>query len=181
MAVCETDADKQRMLHAVAVIRRFLRLYLHVSLHPDKFKFQYYNKGVTFTGAVVKKDKVYIGNRTVANAQDAIYRLNNYSTSDEKLLHNIQSVNSYLGVMRHYDTYDIRKRLIEMIKPELWEKIYIKGHYDSVHIKKYPKAKPVPKEDYPKVYYLRDPINYELAELSQLFDNEIVNENDSVK
>lgn len=181
MAVCETDADKQRMLHAVAVIRRFLRLYLHVSLHPDKFKFQYYNKGVTFTGAVVKKDKVYIGNRTVANAQDAIYRLNNYSTSDEKLLHNTQSINSYLGVMRHYDTYDIRKRLIEMIKPELWEKVYIKGHYDSVHIKKYPKAKPVPKEDYPKVYYLRDPINYELAELSQLFDNEIVNENDSVK
>jgi hypothetical protein len=42
MAVCETDEDKQRMLHVVAVIRRFLRLYLHVNLHPNKFKFQYY-------------------------------------------------------------------------------------------------------------------------------------------
>lgn len=174
MFVCETEEDRKKMLHAVAVIRRFLRLYLHVNLHPDKFKFQYYDKGVSFIGAVVKKDRVYVGNRTVASAQDAIYRLNNFSTTVCKLEHNVQSLNSYFGTMRHYDTYDIRKRLIEMISPELWEKIYVKGHYDSVHIKKNPTTKPLPKEEYIKVYYLHDPINYELLDLPQLFDNELV-------
>ena len=40
---------------------------------------------------------------------------------------------------------------------------------------------PYPKDDYPKEYYLRNPMNYKLAGLSQLFNNEIVSENNSVK
>lgn len=44
------------------------------------------------------------------------------------------------------------------------------------------KAKSVPKRGLSKkVYYLRDTINYELAGLSQLFNNEIVSENNYVK
>lgn len=181
MRVCETEQDRQKMLHDMEIIRRWLSLYLRVNLHPDKFYFQYYGNGVPFTGTVVKKSHVYVGNRTISNAHVAIYRLNNFSKSQKQLLHNVQSVNSYLGVMRHYDTYDIRKRLINMIKPELWEKIYVKGHYDSVHIKKHPKVKPIPKEEYPKVIYMTDPINYELVGISQLFDDDIVSENNMGK
>ena len=164
MAVCENNEDRKRMLHAVAVIRRFLSLYLHVGLHPDKFKFQHYEKGISFTGAVVKKDRVYVSNRTVASAQDAIYRLNNYSTTDNKLIHNIQSVNSYLGTMRHYDSYDIRKRLIGMIKPEIWKRIYVKGHYDSIHKRRFVQqdSSKVSNKEYPRVIYMKAPINYEL-------------------
>lgn len=174
MMVCETEEDRQKMLHDMEKIRRFLRLYLHVNLHPDKFSFQHYTKGVPFIGAVVKKDLVYVGQRTVTNAFDAVYRLNNYSTSDAKLLHNVQSLNSYLGVMRHYNTYAIRRKIATMIKPELWDKIYFKGRFDSIHIKKAPTYRHTekPKLEIPQVIYMKDPINFELAGLAFPFDNQ---------
>lgn len=188
MAVCETEKDKQRMLRAVEIVRRFCSLYLHVNLHPDKFKFQHYGHGVQFIGAIVKPNRVYVSNRTVGNAMDAIYRLNHFSTTEKKLLRNVQSVNSYLGVMRHYATYHIRRKLIMMIEPEMWDKIYVKGHFDSIHIKEVPthkhgknKPKPLTKDDWPQVIYMTDPINYGLLDMPQLFENETVIENDSGK
>ena len=174
MAVCETEEQRQKMLRDVGIIRRFLSLYLHVYLHPDKFKFQHFAKGVAFTGAIVMPGRVYVGNRTVANAMDAIYRLNNYSKTDKRLLHNVQSVNSYLGVMRHYSAYHIRRKLIGMIAPEMWERIYVKGHFDSIHIKKHPKPKPIQKEEWPQVIYMKDPINFGLLDIPQIFDNQEV-------
>ena len=167
------------MLHDMEVIRRFLSLYLHVRLHPDKFYFQHYKKGVQFIGSIVKPNRVYVSNRTIANARDAVYRLNNYSTTNEKLLHNVQSLNSYLGTMVHYNTYHLRRQLAMMIKPELWDRIYFKGHYESVHIKKVPTnkyGKKITKDDFPQVIYMKDPINYELAEINicEVFDNQDV-------
>ena len=162
MAVCETEEERQKMLKDMEKIRRFLSLYLHVYLHPDKFYFQHYTKGVAFIGAVVKPYRTYVGMRTVRNAYDAIYRLNNFSTSHKKLVHNIQSINSYLGVMRQYDTYHIRRKLIGMISPEIWSKIYVKGHYESIHLLRNTKRTGCV-DDYPKVYYMKDPINFELT------------------
>ena len=66
-----------------------------------------------------------------------------------------------------------------MIKPELWDRIYFKGHYESVHIKKVPTnkyGKKITKDDFPQVIYMKDPINYELAEINicEVFDNQDV-------
>lgn len=179
MMVCETEEQRQKMLHDMEVIRRFLSLYLHVRLHPDKFYFQHYKKGVQFIGSIVKPNRVYVSNRTIANARDAVYRLNNYSTTNEKLLHNVQSLNSYLGTMVHYNTYHLRRQLAMMIEPELWDRIYFKGHYESVHIKKVPTnkyGKKLTKDDFPQVIYMKDPINYELAEINicEVLDNQDV-------
>lgn len=171
MMVCENEEQRQKMLHDMEIIRRFLSLYLHVKLHPDKFKFQYYDKGIAFIGSVVKPHATYTGNRTVASAMDAVYRLNNFSNSEKKLLHNVQSLNSYLGTMRHCETYHIRRKIIGMISPELWKRIYIKGHFDSVHIRHNIKVRPVQKDQYPKVIYMKDPIDYELAGFFPILDN----------
>lgn len=178
MAVCETEEQRQKMLHDMGVLRRFMSLYLHVHLHPDKFYFQHYTKGVPFIGSVVKPRLIYVGNRTVTNAIDAVYRLNHYSTSDAKLLHNVQSLNSYLGVMRHYDTYHIRRKIAGMISPEMWDKIYFKGSFDSIHIKKNQTHRHTEKEkvESPQVIYMKDPINFELAGLAFPFDNQEITE-----
>ena len=178
MAVCETEEQKQKMLHDMGVLRRFMSLYLHVHLHPDKFYFQHYTKGVPFIGSVVKPRLIYVGNRTATNAIDAVYRLNHYSTSDAKLLHNVQSLNSYLGVMRHYDTYHIRRKIAGMISPEMWDKIYFKGSFDSIHIKKNQTHRHTEKEqvESPQVIYMKDPINFELAGVAFSFDNQEITE-----
>lgn len=173
MAVCETEEDKQKMLHDMDKIRRFLKIFLHVSLHPDKFSFQHYTKGVQFTGAVVKPNRVYVGNRTIHNAFKAVKRMNDARTK-KQLTHDIQSLNSYLGVMRHYDTYNIRKNIVAAIAPEVWDKIYVKGHYESVHLREHQRKRPVPKEEWPQVYYMKDPINFELAGITQMFDEQDV-------
>lgn len=167
MMECKDESDRQKMLYDVCVIRRFLSLYLHVTLHPDKFSFQHYSKGVPFTGAIVKNNLVYVGNRTVGNAIDAIYRLNHFSNTDKKLLKNIQSINSYLGAMRHYNTYAIRRRLVGMISKNIWQYIYVKGKFYSIHIKKGARVgrmKKVEQKDYPKIVYRNDPIDFSLLE-----------------
>ena len=77
------DANKQKLLTAVPKIRSLLSEY-GLRLSPAKFYFQHYTKGVAFTGSVIKRDRKYIGNRTVSNFVRAIYRLNRANNMEEE-------------------------------------------------------------------------------------------------
>lgn len=152
------DTDKQKMLEAVPVIRRYLKICLRITLHPDKFYFQHYTKGVKFIGAVIMPGRSYSGSRTIGNLHSAIWKLNKCHTRIQ-IEHAVQSVNSYLGQLRHFNAYHIRRRELSQIRPDLWDWIYIKGRFESIRMRVMPKARPVPKEEWPKVYYAKDPID----------------------
>jgi len=96
-------------------IRKHLRNKLLLTLHPNKFYLQHYSKGVDFLGVYIKPFCVYIGKRCKTN----IYKkLNNYDkvkNSDDKKIFRSQ-LNSYLGIMRHYSTYNLRKKCIGILK-----------------------------------------------------------------
>ena len=156
--------SKRRLLDAVPEIRRMLRQQCHVELHPDKFYIQHYSKGVKFTGSVVKFNRVYPAKRTVGNFSYAIQKMNQAQTAEE-IRDCIQSVNSYLGILRHTNSYAIRRRIIGQISPRIWPYIYVKGHFDVLCLKEQYKKVDIPWRDKGlQVYYMKDPINWRLLE-----------------
>lgn len=112
--------DKEFLLNAAKKIDSFLSSNLRLSLHPQKFYLQHYKKGVRFVGAVVKPERIYIGNRTKGNLYQKI------SLMLPKLRERIEnklcelgsfatSINSYLGFMRHYNTYNLRTHILQKL------------------------------------------------------------------
>lgn len=103
---------------------------------------QHYSKGIDFTGAIVKPGRIYPLNRTVTSFKYSIQRLNECRTIKETVSA-LSSVNSYLGLLRHYDSYAIRYSILNDITPELFKYVYIKGHMETVALKKkyHPKTK----------------------------------------
>lgn len=125
--------DKQVLLSAVPKIRAKLSE-LGLSLNPKKFYFQHYTKGVEFTGAVVKPYRTYCCNRVLTNFIAAVRKLNRARNLDD-VTHTICSINSYLGLLRQYNEYTNRRKILKMIEPRIYKWIYIKGHYEVVAIK----------------------------------------------
>lgn len=128
------DADKQKILAAVPKIRELLGKY-GLTLHPHKFYIQHYTKGVEFTGNVVKKQRIYVCNRTLKNFVMAVRRLNRAETIEE-VEHAVSSINSYLGFMRHANEYGKRRKILKMLEPHTFRWVYIRGHFEVVAIKK---------------------------------------------
>lgn len=126
-------ADKAVLLNAVPKIRAKLAE-LGLKLNAKKFYLQHYTKGVEFTGAVVKPYRTYTCNRSVANFIAAVRRLNR-AQCIEQVEPIVSSLNAYLGLMGHSNSYAIRRRVLSMIDKRLYEYIYIKGRFEVVAIK----------------------------------------------
>lgn len=128
--------DKQSLLDAIPKIRSYL-LTLGATLHPRKIEMQSVYKGITFTGMVVKRDRIYASNRMVSNFEQLIHYMNTLPEgfSIETLQHYVCSINSYLGLMRHCNSYDIRKRIMLKMDRRFYRLLYIKGRYECVRIK----------------------------------------------
>ena len=103
--------DNNYLKCLIPEIKKFLCGKLFLTLHPDKVYLQHYSKGVKYLGAVIMPNRNYIGNRTKGNFYSSISRYNDLSEShkpDRTELQEIQSsMNSYLGIMIHYRSYNI--------------------------------------------------------------------------
>ena len=126
--------DKQLLLSAMPKIRAKLAQY-GLKLNQKKFYIQHYSKGVEFTGAVVKPGRIYSCNRNIANFRRAVKHLNEASDIVE-LQAAVDSVNSYIGVLRHQNEYHNRRKIISLITPEKLRYLRIKGDYKCVSIKR---------------------------------------------
>jgi RNA-directed DNA polymerase len=93
-------------------LRDFLKSGLKLDLHPKKIHLQHYTKGVKFLGVLIKPNRMYIANRTKGNFYAAIAKqsgiVDNHSplTKEEKYAF-LCSMNSYLGIMRQYKSYNL--------------------------------------------------------------------------
>lgn len=133
--------NKNVLLSAIPKIRAKLAEY-RLRINEKKFYLQHYRKGIEFTGAIVKPHRVYACNRSINNFAGAITKLNR-AKNIEQIEKAVSSVNSYLGLLRHYDEYRNRRRIVNKIKPAIMEFLRIKGDYRSIAIKKQyrPRAK----------------------------------------
>ena len=111
-------SDKEYLKAIIPQLREYLKSNLSLDLHPKKIYLQHFSKGVSFLGAIIKPYRIYIKNRTKGNFYREIKCWNNFWQKGEKVKREdfkkfISSINSYLGIIGHYQTYKLRKKLIE--------------------------------------------------------------------
>jgi RNA-directed DNA polymerase len=125
--------SKEHLKSLLPVISNYLNDELKLKLHPKKIYLQHYTKGVKFLGAVIKPNRIYIANRTKGNFYNAIQKHNQVievshkaSRDDQNTL--LSSLNSYLGIMKHYKTYKLRKRMLNKhLNGYWWNYVYLSG------------------------------------------------------
>lgn len=105
---------KEEILSAIPKMKHFLSYMLKLKLHPDKTYIQTYDKGVKFTGSVIKGKRRYIGNQTVSGMCNKIdlYNKNISKAYADKF---VSTLNSYFGFMKHYETFGIKYKMINRI------------------------------------------------------------------
>jgi RNA-directed DNA polymerase len=132
--------DKEYLKSIIPKIKSFLADKLFLTLHPHKIYLQHYSKGVKYLGAVIMPNRIYITNRTKGNFYNSIIRHNQVAENhkpDRAELQQIQcSINSYLGIMVHYKSYNIRKYyLIKYLNSFLKKRYTTTVKYSKVLIK----------------------------------------------
>jgi retron-type reverse transcriptase len=113
--------DKAFLSKLIETSANYLKHHLGLTLHPNKIYLQHYSKGVAFLGGYIKPYRIYIGKRVKTNFKAfirEIHRLFTYhcNTMHYKQLLNIRAtLNSYLGMLDKFNTFDLRKRAIQSL------------------------------------------------------------------
>lgn len=126
--------DRKYLKSIISEIKSYLKRELQLTLHPDKIYLQHFSKGVKYLGAVIKPYRIYISKRTVGNLYDNIRKMNEIvkekKPDKEEIDNFIASMNSYLGILQHYKTYTIRKKILwNNLTGWWWNHVYISGGY----------------------------------------------------
>ena len=124
--------DKEYLKSLIPLLSNFLLSRLKLKLHPKKIYLQHYTKGIKFLGAVIKPHRMYIANRTKGNFYTAIERQNiiarDHKPTKKEREKFLSSMNSYLGIMKHYKSYQLRKNMIfEFLSCWWWNYVYLQG------------------------------------------------------
>jgi hypothetical protein len=136
--------DRQFLLQAKEKISAYLEKHCALVLHPNKIYLQHYAKGFVFLGAYIKPHRIYIGNRTKKKFIKTLLKTNALLSrkipDKDDLIFIRSSINSYLGIMKHYCTYNIRKKYLldKNHSPLIFKYGYLKAvHKESMIYKPY--------------------------------------------
>ncbi len=133
----------------ILVLRNFLWQKLRLTLHPKKIYLQHYFKGVAFLGVFIHPYRIVVGKRTAGNFYWNIKKWNQFILESVKtqpiknLLSQSQrkefvsSINSYIGIVKPYNSYKLRKRMLtQSLSVYFWNCVYISGKYDKIVLRK---------------------------------------------
>ena len=98
--------DKDWLLSLVPSIRNMLNSELGLELHMGKLNISEVHKGIEFLGSYIKPWRVYMSRDCINRIERKIKCFNFNKPSNV-----LRSVNSYLGIMQHAKTYNIRRKL----------------------------------------------------------------------
>lgn len=133
--------DKEYLKTVVSRVRDYFKNELQLNLHENKIYLQHCNKGVKFLGTVIKPWRIYIANQSKINFRRKIedwnkhligvnsgdivrnFKKENFTDANQKLF--IAQVNSYLGLMKHYKTSKLRKKLVNLFSLYFWNYVYL--------------------------------------------------------
>jgi retron-type reverse transcriptase len=133
--------SREHLASLVPVIRDYLRRELRLELHPKKIALQHHAHGVKYLGAVIMPNRIYVGNRTKANFHDALMWHNRVivpgrSPSDAQRVAFQASANSYLGLMKQFDTYRLRRSMLRRGGRKWWSYSHVTGDYGKVVVRR---------------------------------------------
>lgn len=130
---------REDLVAFVSELRIFLNEQLLVKLHPKKIYIQPVRNGVLFVGAMIKPGRAYISNRTRGKMYNRLQFYNKMAEEGKALQYLdkfVASMNSYLGMMIHYRTFKIRRKVYENTSPVWWQYVYMANDYKKFVIKK---------------------------------------------
>ncbi|HAT1822577.1 TPA: hypothetical protein I8Z14_003163 [Legionella pneumophila] len=116
--------DKAFLKSLIPQMEQFLQEELELELHPRKRYLQNYRQGVPFLGVMLKPHCIYAGRRIKGNFYDAIAKHNavakDHKPTKEEQMAFLCSINSYLGILSHYQTYRLRKGMLKKYLSIWW-------------------------------------------------------------
>lgn len=99
-------ADIQRLENAIPVMRDFLKDELCLDMHMGKTQIIDVRYGVEFLGAFIKPYRTYICNRSLSRIRQEAADVMHMGRGQA-----FRTVNSLLGVMSHYSSYNLRREI----------------------------------------------------------------------
>lgn len=108
--------DKKLLLDISQESRKYLSEELGLTLHPHKVSLQRAASGVRFTGALIRPGRIIPNQRTIEHLYDVIDRFGIESDPKGEVLYRyVGRINSLMGVLAHYNTYNIRRKAWTMM------------------------------------------------------------------
>lgn len=118
----------------IETIKKFLKDTLDLTLHPKKIFLQHYTKGVNFLGATIKPYRIYVSNRAKLNFKNCLATWKAFLNTNIPSLIDLQkmraSINSYLGIMKHYKTYNI---VYNALIKDRHNKLFLFGYVEAIN------------------------------------------------
>ena len=97
--------DKEFLKNLIPKINKYLKDNLGLELHKKKIYLQEINHGVQFLGAIIKPGRIYPSSRITKNFYHCLI---NACYGKAK----ITQINSYLGMLKQYRSYKLRKKYL---------------------------------------------------------------------
>lgn len=128
--------DKAHLKGLVNRCKSWLHENLGMTVHPGKIYLQPYQRGVQFLGSYIKPNVVYIDRRTKANFYALIKQINSEYMSHKDNMEYYREIrakiNSYLGTMRHFSSFKLRKKILSALHQSFWVCFGVDADYKRV-------------------------------------------------
>ena len=106
--------DKNYLKTLIPTIDHWLKIHLHLTLHPRKIHLQHFSKGVSFLGLKIKPYHRVLGSRIRKNLQLTFNEFESQGKGME-YMHSptdiLSRINSYLGFIQHSCSYNFRREI----------------------------------------------------------------------
>ena len=99
-------SDRQRLTDAIPLMRDFLKEELSLDMHMGKTQIIDVRYGVEFLGAFIKPYRTYICNHSLSRIRQETADVRHMGRGQA-----FRTVNSLLGVMSHYSSYNLRREI----------------------------------------------------------------------
>ena len=113
--------DKAFLHKIIPLIQKFLKEELHLDINCGKTTITNVKYGVEFLGAYIKPHRTYVSNASLRRIKAKLNLINKKDNI-------VNSINSYLGIFKHYSSFNLRKELFSNI-PNIHEKGYFNKSY----------------------------------------------------
>lgn len=115
---------KDLLMQSSGVIRSYAREVLDVQVSESKFYLQPYPHGVKFLGSMIMPGRIYAGNRVRGLLEHQLHE----RFPGRDISRDLSVFNSYLGLLGHYSSYNIRHQLLSQL-PNGWD-LYVSSSPD---------------------------------------------------
>lgn len=125
------DEDPDLLNHWYQRMDEFLKENLSLHLHPNKKQINMADRGVDFTGFIIKPGRTYLRQMALDTCKQKIraWERKGAPIDDATLMQLSESVNSYLGMLRQVNGYNARKAMCKNI-----ESLFIHADEDCTKI-----------------------------------------------